>query len=52
MVDFPKIPYFKKNLKTIAFVLSIIPVSLFHGLSLQNKKSPFRGDFLPTGIPI
>ena len=52
MVRSTKIRYSKKIPKPWLFILYIVPISLFHGSSLQNKKSPFTGDFLPTGIPI
>jgi hypothetical protein len=32
--------------------LLLFPSLFCHGLSLQNKKSPAKGDFLSTGIPI
>jgi len=51
MVHSPKIPYSKKNPKPLLFILFIIPISLLHGLSLQNKKSPFTGEFLSDQHP-
>jgi len=32
--------------------LFLLPSLFCHDLSLQNKKSPVKGDFLSTGIPI
>jgi hypothetical protein len=55
MIHSPKIPLntlLPKIPPPLLFVLYIIPIGLFPGLSLQNKKSPFAGDFLSTGIPI
>jgi hypothetical protein len=58
MVHFPKIPLntllqkIPPPLLFVLYIIPIIPIDLFPGLSLQNKKSPFAGDFLSTGIPI